>query len=96
MLTNLGDPAGDFENTRNLVFTGLYRWIRHPLYASLLLFGMGAVLKNISTASLALFIGAAVFVYATARVEENENLEKFGDEYREYSKKTKMFIPYLF
>jgi protein-S-isoprenylcysteine O-methyltransferase Ste14 len=36
------------------------------------------------------------FLYATARADENECLVKFGDEYANYMKQTKMFIPFLF
>jgi len=39
---------------------------------------------------------ASAFLFATARVEEAENLHKFGEEYASYMSKTKMFIPYLF
>jgi protein-S-isoprenylcysteine O-methyltransferase Ste14 len=36
------------------------------------------------------------FLIATAKVEEQENLAKFGDEYVDYIKKSKMLIPVLF
>jgi protein-S-isoprenylcysteine O-methyltransferase Ste14 len=36
-----------------------------------------------------------LFLVATARVEEAENLRFFGEEYQEYMKRTKMFVPYL-
>ena len=36
-----------------------------------------------------------VFLTATARVEEVENLQKFGPDYAHYMKSTRMFIPFL-
>jgi len=39
---------------------------------------------------------ACAFLIATARVEEAENLRKFGADYAVYMKSTKMFIPFLF
>ena len=41
LLWVIGKPKGDFENTSKLVVVGLYKFIRHPLYASLILLGFG-------------------------------------------------------
>jgi len=79
-----------------LVKRGAYKYIRHPLYSSLLLFAWGVFFKDVSFPSTALVLLASSFLVATAKVEEDENLKKFGDEYRAYLKTTKMFIPFLF
>jgi protein-S-isoprenylcysteine O-methyltransferase Ste14 len=42
-----------------------------------------------------LALGATLFLVATARIEEAENVRFFGPSYSEYVKQTKMFIPYL-
>ena len=39
---------------------------------------------------------ATLFLIATARADEAECIPYFGQSYREYMKKTKMFIPLLF
>lgn len=39
--------------------------------------------------------GATAFLIATAKVEEAENLRKFGDEYVRYMMRSKAFIPYI-
>jgi protein-S-isoprenylcysteine O-methyltransferase Ste14 len=96
LLRRVGRPQGDFENTTRLVTVGAYRYIRHPLYASLLCLAGGAWLKHVSLLTTALFVVAALFLYATARVEEGENLARFGEEYGEYKRQTKMFIPFVF
>jgi protein-S-isoprenylcysteine O-methyltransferase Ste14 len=85
-----------FEKTTRLVTVGAYRYIRHPLYASLLCFAWGAFLKHITLISGGLVILATVALYATAVLEEGENLRNFGDEYTAYMQRTKRFIPFLF
>jgi protein-S-isoprenylcysteine O-methyltransferase Ste14 len=91
-------PAANFafENTTTLVTIGAYRYIRHPLYASLLLLAAGAWLKDISTPATLLFGITVGCLFMTARMEEDENLERFGQSYTDYMRKTRMFIPYLF
>ena len=84
-----------FENTANLVTTGVYSYIRHPLYASLLLLNWGTFFKQITWLSGSLALGISAFLTATAKVEEKENQARFGEEYSHYLKGTKMFIPGL-
>jgi protein-S-isoprenylcysteine O-methyltransferase Ste14 len=95
LLRTVGTPDNDIENTTNLVSVGAYRYIRHPLYCTLLLGGLGAILKRPTWLGFLILSILAGFVYATAKVEELENIERFGETYREYMKRTKMFIPYL-
>jgi protein-S-isoprenylcysteine O-methyltransferase Ste14 len=86
-----------FENTTTLVTVGAYRWIRHPLYASLLALTWSAYLKNPSgIASIAMTLGASGFLLATALAEEGENLKRFGAAYADYKKRTRRFIPFIF
>ena len=73
-----------------------YRYIRHPLYASLLLLVWGALLKNLQVPGVALALAGSALLTVTARVEEAENLVKFGADYAAYMKDTRMFIPFLF
>jgi len=85
-----------FENTTNLVRTGLYKYIRHPLYASLLGLAWGVYLKEpLSLAGVVLVAAASFFLWRTARADETECLGTFGEQYREYMKETKMFIPWV-
>jgi protein-S-isoprenylcysteine O-methyltransferase Ste14 len=86
-----------FENTTTLVMVGAYRWIRHPLYASLLALAGSAWLKNpLGAGSLALSLCAGGFLLATAVAEEHENLKRFGAPYAEYCNRTRRFIPFVF
>lgn len=81
------------EKTTQLVTVGAYRFIRHPLYASLLCLGWGAFLKDPSLVGFALATLASTALELTARVEELENIAYFGAQYREYMGKTKRFVP---
>lgn len=85
-----------FENTARLVDSGLYRYIRHPMYGSLLFLLWGCYLKAPGLASSALVgLGSWALVRA-ARTEEGENIRVFGQAYRDYITRTRMFVPYLF
>jgi protein-S-isoprenylcysteine O-methyltransferase Ste14 len=95
LLKKVGKPDANFENTSVLVNEGLYRYIRHPLYLSLFLLGTGVMFKDPGMVQIIPGIINLVAVYITARIEEKEMIARFGNEYREYMKKTKMFIPFI-
>jgi len=94
-LRRVGKPQGRFEATTCLVKTGVYRYVRHPMYASLLTLGWGAGLKHLSWLVMGLLIILTVSAALTARVEEAEDLTKFGAAYEEYKRETRWFIPFL-
>ena len=95
MLRMFGRPKGGIDNTTVLLKQGIYKYIRHPLYSSLLLAGWGVFLKDVSLVSLTLILVASGFLVGTAKVEEKEDLNKFGADYSSYMKTTKMFIPFV-
>ena len=84
-----------FENTVNVVEEGLYRYIRHPMYSSLLFLGWGAFLKQVTPLSWGLILLVSGFLVVAARVEERENIRFFGAAYEAYMKRSRMFIPWL-
>jgi protein-S-isoprenylcysteine O-methyltransferase Ste14 len=91
-----GKPGGSIEATTVLVSSGVYRRIRHPLYASLLCFAWGVVLKEPSLAGVSLGGLVSILLDLTARAEERESRLKFGPAYEEYAARTKRFIPFLY
>lgn len=94
---NRADPVlVGIEKTTELVTTGLYRYIRHPFYSSLLFLAWGIFLKHLSWVGCLLVIVTAVLLFITARREEAENTDYFGEPYRAYMKRTKMFVPFIF
>ena len=91
-----GRELFEFEKTTQLVSVGIFRYIRHPLYCSLLLLTWGVFAKAPSWLGAGLGLGATAFLVATAKVEETENRRHFGPAYEAYMQRTRMFIPFLF
>jgi len=85
-----------FEKTTTLVTTGIYRYIRHPLYSSLLLLAWGVFFKAPTWLGVLLVLPATLLLFATAKADETECIHYFGTPYQEYRQHTKMFLPYLF
>jgi len=96
LLRHAGKPTDALEATTQLVQSGIYRFIRHPLYASLFLLDWGIFFKAPGLLGGCFAAVATAFLYNTACADEAECLDKFGEEYTEYMKKTKMFIPFVF
>jgi protein-S-isoprenylcysteine O-methyltransferase Ste14 len=97
LLNRKGQPESNhIERTTVLVESGIYKFIRHPLYCSLLLLGTGVMFKDPGKIQVILGIINLLGIYITARIEEKEMIEKFGQDYNLYMKKTKMFIPFVF
>ena len=85
-----------FEKTSVLIDTGLYKYIRHPLYSSLLFVTWGILLKQITIPLFLISLISTLFLYLTALSDEKECLDYFGENYKDYMKQTKRFIPFIF
>lgn len=96
LLKVIGQPRNQIEDTTVPVKAGAFRYIRHPLYCSLLCGGLGAMLKSVTPFTVSLMAINTLALVATARVEEKEMMERFGDDYREYMRSTTRFIPFVF
>jgi protein-S-isoprenylcysteine O-methyltransferase Ste14 len=88
-----GMPENDGVDTRMLVTSGPYRWVRHPMYAGTLLL-LWAV-PHWTVNLLAFSISATLYLYLGSLHEERRLLRAFGDPYREYMARTPRFIPRL-
>jgi len=95
LLKRKGKSEKSPENTTILIKSGIYHYIRHPLYCSLLLLGTGIMFKD--TGSFQLIAGSVniIALFFTAKIEEKEMLVRFGNQYADYMKETKMFIPFI-
>lgn len=95
LLKRRGNPDSNFENTSVLVKSGIYKYIRHPLYLSLFCLGTGIMLKDPQLFQIILGTVNLIAVWITSLMEEKEMISKFGEEYKNYIKDTKMFIPFI-
>jgi protein-S-isoprenylcysteine O-methyltransferase Ste14 len=94
-LQGLGTPAPIFP-TRHLVVSGLFRYVRNPMYIAVvsLILGQGLFFGSI----LALEYGVAVFVgfYLFVLIyEEPTLLKSYGREYEEFCANVPRWIPHL-
>jgi len=85
-----------FEKTSTLVTTGIYHYIRHPLYSSLLILAWGVFFKDPSWLGGLLALAATLALFATAKADEAECTRFFGPAYQAYMQRTRMFVPFLF
>jgi protein-S-isoprenylcysteine O-methyltransferase Ste14 len=96
LFVSIGSGITSTSATRKehkLVTNGIYRWIRHPLYTvgSSFIVSFGMMADNWFIA----MFGILAFILMAIRMpkEEANLIEKFGDEYREYMKRTGRFLP---
>ena len=91
---NWGMPTSQKENPE-LVTTGPYAFIRHPIYTGMLIAMLGSALGQSVSWFLPLFLFAFYFIYS-ARREEKLMIEEFPQQYPAYMARTKMLLPLLF
>lgn len=85
------DPLPDIQ----LVSTGPYRWIRHPMYASLVLFFLPIAIQSTQFETWLVYLILVVNLIVKLHYEEKLLQTKLTD-YRIYQEHTKKLIPYLF
>jgi protein-S-isoprenylcysteine O-methyltransferase Ste14 len=87
-------PTLEIHKDHTLVTNGIYRYIRHPMYASQLLWVIAQILllQNWLAGPLDL-VFFIPFYFLRVQAEEKMMLESFGDQYRDYMKKVGGLIP---
>jgi protein-S-isoprenylcysteine O-methyltransferase Ste14 len=76
-----------------LVTTGLYGLVRHPIYLGAFIFLGALTLVAANLLILLPTLGLLVLLYTSIDEEEAMLIDRFGNEYREYMKRTPRFIP---
>lgn len=74
-----------------LVTTGIYRWVRHPMYCGLVMLSAGWAIWHISVPALLLTAVLAVFLKRKAALED-QWLAELHPGYREYAERTWCFF----
>jgi protein-S-isoprenylcysteine O-methyltransferase Ste14 len=77
-----------------LVTSGPYRFVRHPIYSGLLIAMLGTALVNSLLGLIVVAVLVAYFYYC-GTVEERNLAVTFPEAYPEYRSRTKMLIPFL-
>lgn len=85
------DPRPDTQ----LVEAGPYRWIRHPMYASILLYFLPLIIIDFSLLRLGLYVLLAFSLWTKLSYEERLLCQKLPD-YADYRLRTKKWIPFIF
>jgi protein-S-isoprenylcysteine O-methyltransferase Ste14 len=83
------------ENEPELVTTGPYRRVRHPIYSGLILAVLGTALATTLYGLIAVAVLGGFFIYSATR-EEAYLTAQFPDAYPAYKQSTKMLIPFVF
>ncbi|APO66227.1 phospholipid methyltransferase protein [Rhizobium gallicum] len=87
----------EIRDQHQLISSGPYAFVRHPMYTSFLLMGLGqAFLLSNWVVGLAGLIGFAILFFLRVDKEERMMLEIFGAQYRAYMDRTKRIIPYFY
>ena len=91
---NWGMPMS-LRQGHELVTSGPYAYIRHPIYSGLMLAMIGSAL-TVGVLWLLLFVLYFAYFIFSARTEEKMMLARFPDAYPTYQRRTKMLIPFVF
>lgn len=91
---NLTDTVVTRRN-HTLIITGPYRWMRHPLYTSAALMIPATTLITANWFFLAMGLMVILLLVVRTRKEEANLIARFGNEYRNYMRRTGRFFPRL-
>jgi protein-S-isoprenylcysteine O-methyltransferase Ste14 len=91
---NWGTPMTQ-KSDPELVTSGPYRFVRHPIYSGILLAGVGTSVALGWQILVVFGLSAIYFVYA-ARVEERFLIQQFPEAYPAYKRSSKMLVPFVF
>jgi protein-S-isoprenylcysteine O-methyltransferase Ste14 len=90
---NWGMPM-TLKEGHELVTTGPYRYVRHPIYTGMLLALVGSAFVT-GRAGLVIIAAMAIYCFYSARTEELLMLRQFPEQYARYKARTKAIIPFV-
>jgi protein-S-isoprenylcysteine O-methyltransferase Ste14 len=91
---NWGMPMTQ-KNEPELVTTGPYHLVRHPIYSGILAAGVGTAVA-LSWVWLTAVVLAGIYFGYSATVEERYLTERFPEAYPAYKRSTKLLVPFVF
>jgi protein-S-isoprenylcysteine O-methyltransferase Ste14 len=81
------------QDPPQLVDSGVYAWVRHPMYLGTLLFCLAFLFVSVSLVSIAVWIAFFVFYDRMATYEEKSLIEILGEPYIAYQKRVAKWLP---
>jgi protein-S-isoprenylcysteine O-methyltransferase Ste14 len=85
-----------YKENQTLVTTGPYRYVRHPIYTSMILMFIGTILYYGALFISIFFVILGISFILRTRKEEEIMIKLFGEKYTEYMKRTKRLIPFIY
>jgi len=89
----LNTVFGKKREESHIITTGVFSFVRHPIYLASILFYLGFILLSLSLLSILMWIFIIIFYYLISRYEEKLLIKAFGSAYGEYMRKVRMFLP---
>jgi len=89
----LNTVFGKTRKEPQVITTGVFSIVRHPIYLSSILLYLGFILLSLSLLSVLAWFIIIIFYYMISRYEEKLLMQRFGSVYGEYKKKVPMLFP---
>lgn len=86
----------NIQGQHQLVKTGMYGYVRHPLYFGVIIMLIGALVYLPNYSTLILVVTTFIYLPLGVRLEENKLIAEFGEQYLQYRKEVKMLVPFVF
>jgi protein-S-isoprenylcysteine O-methyltransferase Ste14 len=86
---------GTVRSKPEVIQTGVFKIVRHPIYLGAILFYLGAIITTLSIVSAIFWMGIVTFYIYIAKYEEKILTEQFGEDYLNYKKRVGMLFPRL-
>ena len=83
------------EAEPKIIESGVYSWVRHPMYLGTMMFCLGFFLASLSLLSLGIWVVFFFFYDKMATYEEKDMIRILGEEYTAYQKRVPKWIPRL-
>jgi protein-S-isoprenylcysteine O-methyltransferase Ste14 len=83
------------KTKHQLITSGPYHYVRHPMYTALGIYTLGMILISADILLLIFFVISLGYNIHRVDREEQMLIEEFGDAYRNYMKYTSRFLPHL-
>ena len=96
------NPCGNWSSevvlkrNQELITTGVYGYVRHPIYTGVLLMALGSGLSAGTILAFLPFLALLFFFWFKSKGEEELLTEHFPREYPAYKRRVKALIPYVF